>query len=127
MKLVDAFRRILLNTDSTAESLRALVAGCANQSDLVNRKFDQVIAGFDNQSDLLNHKLNRVIDGVSGIARKLTPVDTNDAGESQPSPEDWKVEVRDLRPIVDGSEFSAFGAATTESVELLLSSAAYND
>ncbi len=85
----------------------------------MNRKFDQVITGLD--------KLNRVIDGVSGIARKLTPVNTNDADENQPSPEDWKVELRDLHPIVDGSEFSAFGAATMESIELLLSSAAYND
>jgi predicted O-methyltransferase YrrM len=127
MKLVDAFKRILLNTDSAAESLRALVAGCANQSHLLNRRFNQLIAGLDNQSDLLNRKLNRVIESVSDIARKVTPVDTSNTRESQPSSEDWKVEVRDLRPIVDENEFSAFGAATMESIELLLSSAAYNE
>src|SRR6516164_5959616 len=64
MKIVDALRRTLGNTDSAAESLRALVAGCANQSDLLNRKFDQVIAGLDNQSGLLNRKFDRLIESV---------------------------------------------------------------
>jgi predicted O-methyltransferase YrrM len=71
MKVVDILKRVAGNTDSAAQSLNrvdekldALVAGCANQSDLLNRKFDQVIAGLDNQSDLLNRKLNRLIEGV---------------------------------------------------------------
>jgi predicted O-methyltransferase YrrM len=71
MKIVDILRRMAHNTDSTAQSLTrvdeklgALVAACANQTNLLNRKFDQVIAGLDNQSDLLNRKLNRLIEGV---------------------------------------------------------------
>jgi predicted O-methyltransferase YrrM len=61
MKVVDALRRTLRNTDSAVELLRALVAGCANQSDLLNRRFDQVIAGLDNQSDLLNRKFDQMV------------------------------------------------------------------
>jgi predicted O-methyltransferase YrrM len=75
MKVADILRRVAGNADSAAQSLirvdqklDALVAGCANQSDLLNRKFDQVIAGLDNQSDLLNRKLNRLIE--DGFGRK---------------------------------------------------------
>jgi predicted O-methyltransferase YrrM len=71
MKIVDILRRVVGNTDSAAQSLMrvdnkldALVAGCANQTDLLNRKFDQVIAGLDNQSALLNRKFDRLIEGV---------------------------------------------------------------
>jgi predicted O-methyltransferase YrrM len=75
MKAVDALRRALCSADSAAESLRALVAACANQSDLLNRKLDQTIAGLDNQSDLLNRKLEQVIAGLDNqsdlLNRKL--------------------------------------------------------
>jgi predicted O-methyltransferase YrrM len=64
MKLMNILRRVAGNSDSAAESLRALVAGCANESDLLNRKFDQVIAGLDNQSDLLNRKFSQVVAGL---------------------------------------------------------------
>jgi O-methyltransferase len=89
MKLIDAIRRVLRSSDSAAESLRALVAGCASQSDLLNqkfdelidgvkhqsdllnRRFDQVVIGIDNQSDLLNRKFGRVTEGVSVATPKL--------------------------------------------------------
>jgi predicted O-methyltransferase YrrM len=64
IKLVEALRRNFRSADSAAESLRALVAGCANQSDLLNRKFNEVIGGLNNQSDLLNCKLDQVIAGL---------------------------------------------------------------
>jgi predicted O-methyltransferase YrrM len=64
MKVADILRRIVGNIDSTAQSLQrvnekldALVAGCANETDLLNRKLSEVIAGIDNQSDLLSRKL----------------------------------------------------------------------
>jgi predicted O-methyltransferase YrrM len=84
MRLVDAVRRLLQNTASTAQSLREAVAGIANQtdllnrkfaeiargldhqSDLLNRKFDELVIGLDHQSDLLNRKLDRLIEAVSG-------------------------------------------------------------
>src|SRR6516162_4426860 len=64
MKVIEALRRALRTTDSAAESLRALVSGCANQSDLLNRKFNEVIGGLDNQSNLLNRKLDQVTAGL---------------------------------------------------------------
>jgi predicted O-methyltransferase YrrM len=66
------------NIDSTAQSLKrvedkldALVAGCANQSDLLNRKFDQVIAGLDNESNLLNRKFDQVIASLDKQSDRL--------------------------------------------------------
>src|SRR6516165_4017411 len=71
MKIVDILRRVVGNSDSSAQSLMradnkldALVAGCANQTDLLNGKFEQVIAGLNNQSALLNRKFDRLIEGV---------------------------------------------------------------
>jgi predicted O-methyltransferase YrrM len=71
MKTIDILKRLISNSDSTARSLKrvddqldALVAGCANQTDLLNRKFDQVIAGLDNQSDLLNRKFDQAVAGL---------------------------------------------------------------
>lgn len=78
IKIIEALMRNLRSADSAAESLRALVAGCANQSDLLNRKLNQVIAGLDNQSDLFNRKLNEVIAGLNKqsdlLNRKLDQV-----------------------------------------------------
>src|SRR6516165_5005998 len=78
MKFMNILRRVVGNTDSAAESLRALVAGCANQSDLLNHKFDQVIAGLDNQSDLLNRKFSQIVAGLNNqselLNRKLNRV-----------------------------------------------------
>jgi predicted O-methyltransferase YrrM len=65
MRLVDAVRRLLRNTDSTAQSLREAVAGIADQTDLLNRKLAEVVIGLDHQSDLLNRKLDRLIEAVS--------------------------------------------------------------
>jgi predicted O-methyltransferase YrrM len=72
MKVVDILKRVVGNIDSAAQSLKrveertdALVAGCANQTDLLNRKFEEVVAGLDNQSDLLNRKFNEVIVGLN--------------------------------------------------------------
>ena len=78
MKIVDILRRVVGNSDSSAQSLMradnkldALVAGCANQTDLLNRKFEQVIAGLNNQSDLLNHKFNQAIAGLNNQSALL--------------------------------------------------------
>ncbi|MBV8089744.1 MAG: class I SAM-dependent methyltransferase [Alphaproteobacteria bacterium] len=81
MKVIGSLRRNSRSADSAAESLRALVAGCANQSDLLNRKFDQIIAGLDNQSDLLNRKFDRLIEGVAAGNRVR-----NDYAANTPTP-----------------------------------------
>jgi predicted O-methyltransferase YrrM len=60
------------------DKLDALVAGCANQTDLLNRKFDQVVAGLDNQSDLLSRKFDQVVAGLDNqsdlLSRKFDQV-----------------------------------------------------
>jgi predicted O-methyltransferase YrrM len=78
MKIIDILRQLVGNSDSAAQSLKqvdnkldALVAGCANQSDLVNRKFDQVVAGLDNQSDMLNRQFDQVVAGLDNQSDML--------------------------------------------------------
>jgi predicted O-methyltransferase YrrM len=72
MRVFDILKKAVGNIDSAARSLQrleeradALVAGCANQSDLLNRKLEEVIAGLNNQSDLFNRKFDGVIVGLN--------------------------------------------------------------
>jgi hypothetical protein len=39
-EILEAMRQVARNTDDAAQSLRELVAGIANQSDLLNRRFE---------------------------------------------------------------------------------------
>jgi O-methyltransferase len=71
MKSIAAFRRVLFDAESAADSLRALVAGLANQSDLLNRRFDQVVLGIENQSVLLNRKFDQVTAGLENVSDLL--------------------------------------------------------
>jgi predicted O-methyltransferase YrrM len=64
MKAIEALRRALRNLEAVTDSLAAIEQGIANQSDLLNRKFEAIIAGLDNQSDLLNRKLGQIITQV---------------------------------------------------------------
>jgi predicted O-methyltransferase YrrM len=77
-KVADILRRLIGNIDSAAQSLLrandkldALVAGCANETDVVNRKLSEVIAGLDNQSDLLNRKLDQLATDVDAQSALL--------------------------------------------------------
>ena len=72
MKVADILRRIVGNVDSAAQSLQsvndkldALVAGCANETDVLNQKLSEVIAGLDNQSDLLSRKFHQLAAGLN--------------------------------------------------------------
>jgi len=96
MKVVDAFRRLVHNSDSTAhrlseiaelhkaialgvenqsgllnEKLEALVLGMNNESRLFDEKLEQLKAGANNQSGLLHDKLEALIKGVSNQSRLL--------------------------------------------------------
>jgi Methyltransferase domain len=94
MKVTDILRRIVGNIDSAAESLLrvndkldALVAGCANETDLINRKLDQVVAGLDERSALLNRRFNQVIAGLDNIrpsAKQASPASPRQAIEQRP-------------------------------------------
>jgi predicted O-methyltransferase YrrM len=78
MKVTDILRRIVGNIDSAAQSLQrvndkldALVAGSANEQDLLNRKLDEVIVGFDNESDLLNRRFRQLVAGLDAQSALL--------------------------------------------------------
>jgi hypothetical protein len=60
MRVIEALRRVARNIDSTAELLRAVVAGIDNVARLVHDKLQALIAGMDNQSRLLDEKLQRL-------------------------------------------------------------------
>jgi predicted O-methyltransferase YrrM len=72
MKVTDILRRMVGNIDSAAQSLQrvndkldALVAGCANETDVLNRKLSEVIAGLDDQSDLMSRKFYQLAAGLN--------------------------------------------------------------
>ena len=60
MKLFKRIRQVARNSDDAAQSLRELVAGIANQSDLLNRKFDKLIETLSRSGALAG----RVPDGL---------------------------------------------------------------
>jgi len=60
MKLVDRARLVARNTDDMAQSLRELVAGIANQSDLLNRKLDRLTELMDRNAHFMARVLDRV-------------------------------------------------------------------
>lgn len=71
MRAVEVLRRAVRNSDRLEE----ISQGIANQSDLLNRKLEEVIQGVSNlsQSDLLNRKLDGVIQGFldqSGVLNR---------------------------------------------------------
>ena len=74
-KALKALKRVLRNSDATAEGLGQAVAGIANQTDLLNRKLEELISGSSNQTDLLNRKLEELISGSNNqtdlLNRKL--------------------------------------------------------
>jgi predicted O-methyltransferase YrrM len=115
MKVIDLLKRVVGNIDSAALSLQrandkldALVAGCANETDVLNRKLSEVITSLENQSDLLsrkfyqlaaglneqsallNRKFDQVIAGLDSAepnrksARQASPADLRQAIERRP-------------------------------------------
>jgi predicted O-methyltransferase YrrM len=64
MKAIEVLRRALGNLEAVTTSLAAIQQGIANQSDLLNRRLEEIIVGVDNQSDLLNRKLAEIITHV---------------------------------------------------------------
>jgi predicted O-methyltransferase YrrM len=101
MKPLNALRRLLIGTESTASYLQRIdekfdraIAGIENHAELLNRQFnraieavagndgayqrlDSLIAGLAKQSDLLGQKLDRLIDliGAHDPAFKTRPPD----------------------------------------------------
>jgi len=81
MKVVNLLRRAMHNSDSSAQSLTEILAGIANQSDLLNRRFEAVIAGLI----AIDQKLSELVQ-LQGSQAKLTArlIGSFARGESPP-------------------------------------------
>src|SRR5215475_613165 len=55
MRILDALRHVIANSDKVVRHSDGIEQGIANQSDLLNRKFGETI-------DLLDHKFGELID-----------------------------------------------------------------
>jgi hypothetical protein len=100
IKVFEALRRVLRNSDTAVEKSSQLVAGNANLADLLNRKLDEVITGSANQTDLLNRKLGELIAGSDNQAdllnRKLGEVIAGSVNQTD-------LLNRKLDEVIDGS------------------------
>jgi predicted O-methyltransferase YrrM len=65
MKLLEGARRVVRNSDATAESLRELLAILVSQSDLINQQLSRLTTAISDQSDLLNRKLDHLTDRIA--------------------------------------------------------------
>jgi hypothetical protein len=67
VKFVKILKRVVINSDQSNESLAAIVAGTANQSELLNNKLGALIRSSDDQSQLFNAKLQEIIEQLSTL------------------------------------------------------------
>lgn len=67
MKFVKILKRVVINSDQSNESLAAIVAGTANQSELLNNKLGTLIRSSDDQSQLFNAKLQQIIEQLNTL------------------------------------------------------------
>ena len=67
MKFVKILKRVVINSDQSNESLAAIVAGTANQSELLNDKLGTLIHSSDDQSQLFNAKLQQIIEQLNTL------------------------------------------------------------
>ena len=78
MKIVEALKRVIGNSDKSVvlsralnDRLEQLIAGSDNEQRLLAEKLDQLVAGSGNQQRLLNEKLEQLIQGVVNQSRLL--------------------------------------------------------
>lgn len=57
MRVLQILKRLIGNSDRSAQLLAELREGTANQSNLLNEKLNAVILGIKNQADLFNSRL----------------------------------------------------------------------
>jgi ABC-type transporter Mla subunit MlaD len=67
VKFVKILKRVVINSDQSNESLAAIVAGTANQSELLNNKLGALIRSSDDQSQLFNAKLQEIIEQLNTL------------------------------------------------------------
>jgi predicted O-methyltransferase YrrM len=98
-----------------------------NQSDFINLKFIEVRDGLDNQSDLINRKIDEKIDELRefvGRSFENSALSRNSTTEMR---HEWKVDLRELRPVVPLSNFSAKTAITKEFLATFVQTKLYKD
>ncbi len=61
MSVLGILKRLIGNSDRSAQLLAELRAGTANQSSLLNEKLNSVILGIGNQTDLFNARLKDLV------------------------------------------------------------------
>lgn len=68
VKFVRILKRVIINSDQSNESLAAIVAGIANQSELLNNKLGALIQSSDEQSRILNAKFQEITEQLNTLA-----------------------------------------------------------
>jgi O-methyltransferase len=68
MRLMKVLRAKWALDQSQLQALKAIAEGISNQSELLNRKFNQLFVAHDNRSDLINRKFNSLITQVNAAS-----------------------------------------------------------
>jgi hypothetical protein len=67
VKYFKILKRVIINSDQSNESLAAIVAGTANQSELLNDRLGALIRSSDEQSRLLNAKFQEIVEQLNTL------------------------------------------------------------
>ena len=61
MQALNVLKRLIRNSDSSAQIMAELREGSANESSVLNEKLNAVLLGIENQSELLNTRLKELL------------------------------------------------------------------
>jgi hypothetical protein len=67
VKFVNILKRVVINSDQSSERLAAIVAGIANQSELLNNRLGASIRSSDEQSRRSDAKLQEIIERLNTL------------------------------------------------------------
>ena len=67
MKFLKILKQVIINSDQSNASLAAIVAGTANQSELLNDRLGILIRSSDEQSRLLDAKFSKIIEQLDTL------------------------------------------------------------
>jgi predicted O-methyltransferase YrrM len=149
MKIVNALRRLIHNSDASVRALDSLSidvadvqTGLDNQSDLINRKFGELMAaqedhigkivrriadvhmGVDKQWELINGKMDEFESGHDD--RNLANTVLEETKSDNVCPE-WKVHLRDLTAVVPLDYFGSAAKIDNKVLEEFKKTSLYRD
>ena len=61
MRALNVLKRLIRNSDSSAQIMAELREGSANESSVLNEKLNALLLGIENQSELLNTRLKELL------------------------------------------------------------------